>query len=136
LRVGIRRGCAAFFANRAQQQLGPVSLVSSSLVSFVTSPAVLHFADSHGQPLNPSGVLAITNWNGSPNGGGNHQLIFGNNAQGWSQAQLSKTLFLNPGGFAPGVYGVNVKITLPLRVKGSFTSPAFLPRTPPLCGWA
>src|SRR4029079_15304679 len=82
--------------------------VSSSLVLFGTSPVVLHFADSHSQVLSPNGLMVITNWNGSTNGGGTHQLIFGNNSQGWSPGQLRQTVFRNPGGFPPGDYSARI----------------------------
>jgi hypothetical protein len=111
----VSTGLFTFAGGRLQMgvplaQLGQASLSASatSLVTFTTSPATLRFADSHGAALTPGSLLLIADWNGSTNGGGNHQLIFGNNAQGWSAAQLRQTLFRNPAGFPPGHYAARI----------------------------
>src|SRR5258705_10223845 len=91
-----------------QAQFGPVVVSSTSLVSFAASPSVLGFADSHGVVLTSGGLLMITNWNGSTNGGGNHQILFGKNSQGWSLGQLKQTLFRNPAGFPVGDYAPRI----------------------------
>jgi hypothetical protein len=104
-----------------QQQFGPVTLLATSTIFFATSPAVLRFADSHTTVFGSSAALIVTNWNGSANGGGSHQLVFGVNAQGLSAAQLGKTLFRNPGGFAPGDYAATILPTgevVPLASTG------------------
>jgi hypothetical protein len=50
----------------------------------------------------------VTNWNGSANGGGSDQLLFGNNSSGLTPAQLSQIVFVNPAGSPAGNYPANI----------------------------
>jgi hypothetical protein len=43
-------------------------------------------------------TLFVANWNGSLDGGGNHQVFFGSNSSGLTGQQLSQIQFKNPGG--------------------------------------
>src|SRR5258705_8563404 len=87
-----------------QAQFGPVVVSSTSLVSFAASPSVLRFADSHGVVLTSGGLLMITNWNGSTNGGGDHQILFCKKSPGWRPGQPKQTLFRHPPRFSVGDY--------------------------------
>ena len=50
------------------------------------------------------------NWNGSPNGGGKHQVFFGSNASGLTAQQLSQIKFKNPAG-STGTYPATILST-------------------------
>jgi autotransporter-associated beta strand protein len=84
--------------------LGALTLNVNSTID-LTGTSVLHFANSTAQSWQPSTILSITNWDGAPTGGGNEQLLFGNgNVPGLTLGQLSQINFIDPTGFAPGVY--------------------------------
>lgn len=48
-----------------------------------------------------SATLCVTNWHGSPTGGGATQLYFGSNASGVTSQQLSQIRFVISGNLAP-----------------------------------
>lgn len=49
----------------------------------------------------------ISNWKGSPQGGGANQIVFGNSASALTASQLSKIFFENPGGII-GLYAARI----------------------------
>lgn len=66
-------------------------------------PCVLHFADSSAVVWSNAAVLTIESWNGSLEGGGNHQIFFGANSSSLTAQQLGEIQFHNPNGNA-GTY--------------------------------
>jgi hypothetical protein len=95
----------------ANEQLGSFILAASSIIDLGPGNAKLRFAASSGQVWNANASLYVTNWAGSPSGGGNDQLKFGSNPSGLSSAQLQKIVFSNPAGFAPGNYSAQILST-------------------------
>jgi hypothetical protein len=69
---------------------------SSSMLSFPTGSCVVKFADSHSVAWDAQAILMIENWNGSANGGGQQQVIFGNSAAALTAQQVSQIQFQNP----------------------------------------
>jgi hypothetical protein len=67
----------------------------------------VHFADSSAAAWSP-GTLTIAGWTGAMSGSGVDQLYFGNSAAGLTAAQLAQIHFLDPSGFAPGVYPAQI----------------------------
>ncbi len=90
------------------QQLGPLQLSftnsyeegSNSTLSLPTNGCLIRFADSSAVMWSTNALLTISNWAGSTNGGGVHQIIFGSNALSLSAAQLSQIFFVRPNGLA------------------------------------
>lgn len=77
-------------------QLGPAS--KSYLALPAGNPCVVQFADSSSLTWSNQSTLNIQNWNGSLNGSGRHQIIFGSSAQALTAPQLSRIFFINPAG--------------------------------------
>jgi len=48
--------------------------------------------------------IAVYGWNGSTNGGGTDQLIFGASSSALTASQLAQIRFVSPGGFSSGTY--------------------------------
>ncbi len=86
-------------------------VISDSLINFAGSNAVLAFARSDSQTWSNAALLVVSNWNGSTNGDGTEQLIFGSNASGLTVAQVGQIRFVNPVGFAPGTYAAKILAT-------------------------
>jgi hypothetical protein len=76
-----------------QLQLNGASNSFSALVLLSNSPCIVRFADSSSRGWSNGVGLQIQNWNGSPTGGGMHQIIFGNNASALTTAQLKEIVF-------------------------------------------
>ena len=86
----------------AGQEFGPLQLVSggTAILSLPTNFCVIHFSDSSSLPW--SARLSITNWSGSTNGGGMHQVIFGSNYFSLTGDQLGQVIFDHPTGLTSG----------------------------------
>jgi hypothetical protein len=96
-------GHATWTENTAGQQFGQLLLsapagtnASFSLPSGKT--CTVRFANSSSVAWSNQVTFLVVNWNGSLNGGGNHQVYFGSNASGLSAQQLSQVMFKNPNG--------------------------------------
>ena len=63
-----------------------------------SSSCIVRFANSSSVAWSNQAGLLIANWNGSPNGGGNHQVYFGSTSSGLTAQQLSEIQFKNPSG--------------------------------------
>lgn len=75
--------------------LGPLTLGSSSIIDMgALGSSTLKFADSH--LMSWSGLLTVTNWNGSFAGGGPDELFFGSLDSSLTLGQLSDIIFTNP----------------------------------------
>jgi hypothetical protein len=87
------------------QQFGPLQVSSAynltnSIISLPNNGCILHFADSSGVAWTGGVTLIITNWAGSTQGGGQHQVIFGSNSSSLTPQQLSQIQFRNPAGYS------------------------------------
>lgn len=82
----------------------PCLPATNSLILGATNRTELRFCDSSGVPW--SGVnLWITGWSAD---GGSQRLFFGTNAQGLTESQLSKLVFVNPVGWRSGQYPARI----------------------------
>ncbi len=99
------------------QQFGPLQVssaynVTNSLVSLPTgNSCIIRFADSSAVAWTGGATLLITNWAGSTQGGGRHQIIFGSNSSALTAAQLSDIVFTNPAGLPGGMYPARILST-------------------------
>jgi len=59
---------------------------------------VVRFGNSSSVAWSNQATLFIDNWNGSPSGGGQHQVIFGSSASSLTPQQISQIQFRNPDG--------------------------------------
>ena len=102
----------------AGQQFGPLQLgsdassiqTSSFLVLPPGSNCVIQFGNSSSMTWSNQHTLNIQNWSGSLNGGGQHRVIFGNNASALTAQQLSQISFIDPDGEA-GVFPARILST-------------------------
>jgi hypothetical protein len=93
------------------QLFGRLAVLSHSRVGFGGSPAVLRFADSHTNSWQSGSQLDVANWNGSTNGGGAYQLIFGTSASALTPGQVAQIRFVDPGNFPSGTYPARILST-------------------------
>lgn len=102
------------------QSLGPLQLSGSgnSTLSLPASGCVVQFATSSSLGWSNQSRLVIENWNGSINGGGIQQVLFGSSASSLTSQQLSQLLFYNPTGFALGVYSARILATGEITPSG------------------
>lgn len=91
--------------NTGQQQLGTL-LLANGTGNFLEMPAgacILRFQDCNGIAWSNAAALSIPAWDGSPAGGGAHQIFFGSSSNGLTPAQLGQIRFVNPDGLT-GIY--------------------------------
>jgi autotransporter-associated beta strand protein len=93
-------------ANGFSETVGTLTVQGYPSIDLGTGASIIHFADSELSEW--GGVLSITNWSGSPEGGGVDQLFFGDDATGLSSLQLGKIRFINPAGFTLGSYNARL----------------------------
>jgi hypothetical protein len=98
------------------QRFGSLTLPADSGINLAGSSAILRFADSHtnnweSQLFGVVPKLMVFNWNGSTNGGGTDQLIFGNDSSSLTATQVAQILFVNPAGFPPGTNQARMLLT-------------------------
>jgi hypothetical protein len=106
----------AIVIENSTQQFGRLTLEADSGINLAGNSAVLRFADSHTNSWQSQlqGVLpqlTVYNWNGSTNGGGTDQLIFGTSSSALTAAQVKQISFVNPGGFSTGTYPARILST-------------------------
>jgi hypothetical protein len=96
-------GWATWNENTSGQQFGQLLIsgpqwtnATFSLPS--TNNCVVHFANSSSVVWSNQQTLLIANWNGSANGGGQHQVYFGSDSSGLTAQQLSQIQFKSPNG--------------------------------------
>jgi hypothetical protein len=111
------------------QQFGALQLssaynVTNSTISLPTNSCVLQFANSSSVPWTSGVTLIVSNWAGSTQGGGRHQIIFGSNSSALTSAQLSEIVFANPAGLPGGTY--------PARILSSGEIVPTTPGAPPV----
>jgi hypothetical protein len=95
-------GIATWHEKTSGQQFGQLLLSapagSNATFSLPSGSCVVHFADSSSVAWSNQGMLFIDNWNGSPSGGGQHEVIFGSNSSSLTPQQVSQIQFRNPAG--------------------------------------
>jgi hypothetical protein len=94
----------------AVENLGKMLLSSDSVIKFTGADNV-SFSNSAAMNWNQTCSLTVSNWNGSTNGGGSDQLLFGNNSSGLTPAQLRQIVFVNPAGSPAGAYPAQMLAT-------------------------
>jgi len=94
------------------QQFGALQLAGAiSVLSLPMSGCALRFADSSSLSWSNGAALGVQNWSGSLYGGGEQQIIFGNNSAALTAPQLSQIQFQNPTGLAAGTYPARMLAT-------------------------
>ncbi|HVV73393.1 MAG TPA: LamG-like jellyroll fold domain-containing protein, partial [Verrucomicrobiae bacterium] len=79
--------------NAGEQQFGQLQVgASDGSLWLGTNSAILRFLDSSEQVWS-GGILHIRNWAGSPSGGSGNQVIFGNNGNALTPAQVAQIRF-------------------------------------------
>ncbi|HYG22952.1 MAG TPA: hypothetical protein VEH04_09230 [Verrucomicrobiae bacterium] len=88
------------------QKLGALQLAgeaaAESTIRLAGERGRLQFEPSSSTDWSTDASLVIEGWNGSMRGGGAEQVVFGSDAQSLTPAQLSRVIFRNPTGAAPG----------------------------------
>ena len=79
--------------SNAVEQLGHFVLADTAVINLAGSASRLGFANSSAETWSGSGMLLVSNWNGSASGGGAEQLKFGTDQTGLTAAQLSQMWF-------------------------------------------
>jgi len=95
----------------AHETLGRFILASNAVIDLGGGSAKLSFAKSTAEQWAHDAILIVTNWNGSPTGGGDDQLKFGSNISGVTAEQLGKIRFISPAGFPPSAYLAQILAT-------------------------
>ncbi len=90
------------------ENLGQMLLSNNSLIELMPGSHRLSFLNSSALAWSNGVALLVTNWNGSTNGGGSDQLLFGNSSSALTPAQLHQIVFANPAGFPAGNYAANI----------------------------
>lgn len=90
------------------ENLGRMLLSSNSVIQLLPGSHKLSFLNSAGMNWNPTSSLLVSNWNGSTNGGGSDQLVFGNNRSGLTPGQVRQIVFVNPAGLPAGDYAATI----------------------------
>jgi hypothetical protein len=78
---------------------------SALIFNSLDAPSTIRFQDS--RDIAWSGLLQIRNYN-TTNASGSDRLFVGMDAQGLTGAQLSRIVFVNPHGLAPGTYNAGI----------------------------
>jgi hypothetical protein len=95
-------------AGDANEHLGRFILTGNATIDLGDGKSKLSFGKSGDEGWNTSATLAVTNWSGSTAGSGEDRLKFGDDQSGLTPAQLGQVRFVNPAGFAPGVYPTRI----------------------------
>ncbi|MDB6121748.1 MAG: hypothetical protein JWQ71_741 [Pedosphaera sp.] len=105
-------------------QSGTLKLTAASQFDMGAGASVIKFAASSAVAWTAGTTLTVTNWNGSINGGGSDQLVFGTTSAGLTAAQVNQVKFINPPGFAAGTYSAKILSSgevVPIAVAPSIT---------------
>jgi autotransporter-associated beta strand protein len=96
--AAVTLGNGVFDTKGFSETLGILSLTGSANLDLGQNASVVRFADSTSTFW--TGILSITNWSGSPSGGGTDQVFFGSNEFALTPDQVAAIQFVNP--FGPG----------------------------------
>jgi len=98
-----------FKTNGFSESLRDLALTDDSILDMGDGAGcVLAFVDSHLTAWDPDATLRILNWSGERSGGGTERLLFGDSELGLLADQLEQIRFVDPLGFAPGIYGAAI----------------------------
>jgi hypothetical protein len=89
------------------RRAGTLTLNGDATIDLGTGASILRLANSASALWAPA-ALTIAGWSGSVDGLGQDEVFFGTNANGLTALQLSQIRFLDPLGFAPGIYGAKL----------------------------
>jgi hypothetical protein len=82
---------------------GQMQLATNALIDLSARfPAVVHFQNSSTLDWAAGALLVVTNWSSSDH------VFAGNDASGLTTSQLQQVQFVNPAGFAPGIYPAQI----------------------------
>lgn len=98
------------------EKLGTLTLSSNSTIDLGTGIHLLEFSNSSSIAWN--GTLTIYDWVGSPSGGTQGRIFFGNNASGLTSAQLAQISF---DGFGPGAILLSSGELVPIAIPEAET---------------
>ena len=107
--------------------VGTLAITGNANISVGASTSVLRFAASSASTWTSGKQLIIREWNGSPTGGGSEGVFFGTNASGLSAGQIAKVGFMNPAGFATGLYQAAILATGEVVPTGTAVVPVNTP---------
>jgi hypothetical protein len=91
-------GGGVFDTKGFSETAGVLSLTGGATLELGLNASVVRFADSTSTFW--TGILSITNWSGSSNGGGTDQVFFGSNEFALTLEQLASIQFVDPFGRA------------------------------------
>ena len=107
--AGMTIGSGIFNLNGFPETVGRLSVNGTATLELGVSSSVVRFAES--TTAFWFGDLSITNWSGSPEGGGTDQVFFGNNEFALTPDQLSLIRFVDPFGPDSGTYQAQILTT-------------------------
>lgn len=81
------------------ESMSNLTLTANSIIDFGAGSSVLRFTNSSALAWTPGTTLILTNWSGSPWGGGTDQLYFGTTSSGLTAGQLSQIQFVGPNNY-------------------------------------
>jgi len=93
------------------EAMGALVLAGDGDLYLGNASALVRFADTSAQAWSPAKQLVIREWNGSPTGGGAERVFFGTTAGGLTTSQLAQVGFMDPAGFASGLYHAAILAT-------------------------
>jgi autotransporter-associated beta strand protein len=88
--------------------LGLFTLGGSATVDLGGASSILRLANSSAATWLGGSILTIDGWDGLTTGNGDDQVFFGIDATGLDAGKLAAIRFLNPDGFAPGIYNAEI----------------------------
>ena len=113
--------------NGYSDTVGTLALTGDANIYLTGSTSIARFADSSAAPWTTGKQLVIREWNGSPTGGGTEGVFFGTSAGGLGAGQIANVGFMNPAGFATGLYHAAILATGEVVPTGT----AVVPVSPP-----
>ena len=114
--------------NGHSDTMGTLAITGDANIYLTGATSITRFADSSTTAWTANKQLVIREWNGSPTGGGAEGVFFGSSASGLSAGQLSNVGFMNPAGFATGLYHAAILSTgevVPTGTPVVATSPPY-----------
>lgn len=106
---------ASLYAGSGSVQFGPLQLsnggTTNSTISMPSGASTVRFANSSSIAWSNGPLLSVENWNGSLYGGGQQQIIFGNNSGALTAQQLAQIQFQNPAGLSSGTYPARILVS-------------------------
>jgi len=105
--------------NGHSDTMGTLAITGDANIYLTGSNSVARFADSSAATWTANKQLIIREWNGSPTGGGTEGVFFGSSSGGLTVGQVANVGFMNPTGFATGLYHAAILSTGEVVPTGS-----------------